>query len=126
MTKRAYDVHPVPSKDDYGIYVVADESEIEDPDFRDFFGWQKLIKHKRVIPYPALAEQAFVGKTKGKPFIEFWFTVGTGITLGYQGKEWREDTQIVVKLPLHLAQKLVLQTLKIAKRSERAYLRRMR
>ena len=106
-------------KDD-NIYLVKEESTTEskgDLGFA-FHPFAQFVKFKRVIPYPAIAENAFCRKVNGQERIAIMATVYTGLTLRYQENKWKEDTTIEIQIPIKYAEEIARCILRTAKRSK--------
>lgn len=104
-------------KNDENIYIVPEKSEMDKFAF-DWFGWTKFIKGKRAIPHHSKLKgfTAVLGKVRGTDAIVVMFSVDTGITLRYKGKEWRETEQFEVEVPFKKAAEIREGISKILKR----------
>ena len=109
-------------KDD-NIYLVQEESILEEPYARDGFGLQffpQFIRHKRVIPFPAEAKSMFyLGKAKRKDVVRVHFEIETGLVLRYGKRKWKDEHNIEIDIPLKDAERLARSILKTTKRFSR-------
>ena len=102
------------------IYVVKEKSDIERHYNRDFFGWEKYVKNKRVIPHSAHISisgySACKGKIRNEDAVAILFTVDTGITLRYKDEQWREESQFEIIIPFDKAMDIADDIIRTVKR----------
>lgn len=106
-------------KKDEDIYLVKEKSNIDKKPF-PFWFWQNWIEGKRVIPYKAkVADSGYTAvesKTRGVDAIDVHFNIDCGITLRYQGKEWKETAGVHLSIPFKKSKEISDDIQKILKK----------